>query len=287
MKYMTSALVFVFMFVFLLSLSSYGSDATDLINAVESGDIATVRVLLAKGVDANIKRNDGLTALIIGIQKGNLGLVSTLIQHGADPNLKLSSGWDPLAVAFSTPSTAQREIILYLIDHGVNLDPPAGAPSPLMGAISAIKSNADAIAIVRHILAGKYNPNHQDNKGKTALMYASEQGCLDFVKGLLLNRADVNLRDKQGRTALMYVAISHRAGRFSLVDPTDSTQKIRIDYVAVAKELLNHGANVLDTDSKGMTALDHTEKTPTMFVRSGEDIREMRALLQGSPDMKK
>ena len=274
------------MFVFLLSLSSYASDTTYLIKAVENGDNATVKALLAKGVDANIKRDDGVTALIIAIQKGYLGVVSTLIQHGADPNLRLSSGWDPLAVAFSSPSAAQREIILYLIDHGVNLDPPAGSPSPLMGAISAISSNGVAIAIVRHILAAKYNPDHQDNEGKTALMHASEQGCLDFVKGLLLNRADVNMRDKQGRTALMYVAASYNGNTFSLVDPTDKTQKVRIDHVAVAKELLSHGANVTDRDSKGLTALDYAEKA-TVFAPSDEARSRMRALLRSSDATKR
>ena len=40
--------------------------------------------------------------------------------------------------------------------------------------------------------------------GKTALMYACENGKEDIVELLLKNSADVNIQDEEKKTALMY-----------------------------------------------------------------------------------
>ena len=54
--------VLVCLFVFIICLSSYADDGQDLINAARTGNIVTVKALLAKGADVNAKTKYGMTA---------------------------------------------------------------------------------------------------------------------------------------------------------------------------------------------------------------------------------
>lgn len=51
--------------------------------------------------------------------------------------------------------------------------------------------------------------NIPDQKGCTALMYASICGLAENVKTLLANGADATLKDDEGWTALMYAEADH------------------------------------------------------------------------------
>lgn len=56
--------------------------------AAEAGHDTCLRVLLARGVDANVLNPKGLSPLHIAANKGRWQLIPTLISHGADPTLK-------------------------------------------------------------------------------------------------------------------------------------------------------------------------------------------------------
>jgi len=79
-------------------LSVYAGNGQDLINAAENGDVAKVKVLLAKGADVNAKANNGATALIMASQNGHLEVVKALLAKGADVNAK-ANGWTALRIA--------------------------------------------------------------------------------------------------------------------------------------------------------------------------------------------
>jgi ankyrin repeat protein len=79
--------------------------------------------------------------------------------------------------------------------------------------------------------------NHQDYEGRTALMYAAENGDTLAVSALLRNGASVNLSDNDGETALMKAAAS------SCTEATVSA-------------LLRAGADLSARDHEGRNALD-------------------------------
>lgn len=56
------------------------------------------------------------------------------------------------------------------------------------------------------LLKNKANPNLQDKDGKTALMFAAEQGKLTSTEMLVKYEADITLTDKNGQNALMIAA---------------------------------------------------------------------------------
>jgi len=50
------------------------------------------KLLLEKGADKDLQRNDGSTALIIASKNGHTDLVTLLLNSGANPGLKDSEG---------------------------------------------------------------------------------------------------------------------------------------------------------------------------------------------------
>jgi uncharacterized protein len=70
-----------------------------LVNAAGHGDAATVRTLLAKGVEVNARRNDGVTALMGASFNGRDAVVRQLIAKGAEVNAKDNQGGTALTAA--------------------------------------------------------------------------------------------------------------------------------------------------------------------------------------------
>jgi ankyrin repeat protein len=54
---------------------------------------------------------------------------------------------------------------------------------------------------VRVLTAGESNLNAQDNRGRTALILATQDGREVVVKALLKKQVDVHIRDWEGKTA--------------------------------------------------------------------------------------
>src|SRR5688572_20958715 len=86
-------------------LAVLGADLR-LLEAVERGDRATVRVLLAQKVDVNSAQPDGATALAWAAYRDDLEAAELLLQAGADPNLANVNGVTPLALACGNRSAA-------------------------------------------------------------------------------------------------------------------------------------------------------------------------------------
>jgi hypothetical protein len=70
-----------------------------LMRAVDEGDVARVRVLLAAGADPNAAAEYGETALMRAVAKGDLEVVEVLLDAGGDVHAKSENGFTPLFMA--------------------------------------------------------------------------------------------------------------------------------------------------------------------------------------------
>lgn len=146
-----------------------GAAAQDrrLVDAAKRNEAATVRALLAEGVDVNAVGVDGTSPLQWAVHHEDVALVAHLLRAGAQANAANRYGVKPLSIA---------------------------------------STNAN-VAIIEALLTAGADPNTSQPEGETALMTAARTGSAEIVKLLIARGADVNaLESWRGQTALMWAA---------------------------------------------------------------------------------
>ena len=132
------------------------SPGTPLMQAAWAGDVASARLLLARGSHGNQRSVD--MALIFAATHGNLELVKLLIEAGANPQARVVTNYVP--------------------------------ESPILAAAYSDALNVD---IVKLLLKKEANVQQTDNRGKNALGIASARGQTEIVMLLRSSLADRNL----------------------------------------------------------------------------------------------
>jgi len=190
--------------------------------AATEGRTELIRLLLAKGIDANVLETEKLTVsmshqlqtmgrntpIIAAAQGGHTDAVDVLIKGGADVNHvgflnKTALLW---ASDRDYPAVVDR---LLKAKANPNLNDVEGM-TPLL--VAARNGNA---RMVSALLSAKADPNKMQqsdypggggkafgSQGMTPLIYAARGGHQDIVKMLLEARADVNAMTQTGETAI-------------------------------------------------------------------------------------
>jgi uncharacterized protein len=176
--------------------------STALYAAAESDRAAVVRLLLDKGADPNLPGRSGVTPLGAAAFRGNVGVVDTLLAHGADAKIADRTGKAPIVYAAAFGFTA---IVSRLIAAGV--DPNARYGNDLTALMWAAGHDdgaglRDIEAVIELLVERGAQLDLADNRGRTALMIAAENGHATVVELLLRHGADRSLRDRDGKTAL-------------------------------------------------------------------------------------
>lgn len=96
---------------------------TDLVSAVATGDIQSVRARLAEGVDPNSSDQSGSPALLIAAQAENLAAVSLLLQAGADPTAYTPDG---ISILHALASEGRSQALARMLDAGAPVDLAGG-----------------------------------------------------------------------------------------------------------------------------------------------------------------
>jgi ankyrin repeat protein len=162
-------------------------------------DEAKVRLLLEHGANVNAKSIDGRTPVYQAASMGNaVPVLRLLLEKGANANAKTLNGMTPLIAAARGNIEAMRVLIQKNAD--VNVRNAAGG-NALMAA--AQTGNPQA---VRLLLEKGADPNVKTKKNETALADAATAGNEEVVKLLLDRGADVNVQDIRGYSALLYAA---------------------------------------------------------------------------------
>lgn len=198
---------------------------TAIIYAARRGHADIVKVLLDKGADVNARAADGTTALVMAAQRRHAYVVKLLLDKGADANARAADGTTALmkVAKFGTTFVGVAEL---LISHGAEVTLTTAA---MLGDVGKVQRHLETDADV----------NARGRDGRTALIWAANNGHIDVARLLLDKGADVNAEDKNGWTAL-WAAVWMR----------------RPDMV---KLLLERGADVGTTGKHGGTLLQMAE----------------------------
>jgi ankyrin repeat protein len=179
-----------------------------------------IKLFLEKNCDANFVIRDE-SCLCQALACSDVGIVELLLKHKANPNVKLTDGILPILQACGMPYEHRLRNISWKIEGFHQMQP----------------NNLDQhhLDCVHFLLEYGANVDAQDEQGATALMYSA--GCIPpIVQKYLKNLADVN-----------YEVIYEE-----LCDG--------LDLIALAKLLLDHGANRDLKNNEGQTARDIAEK---------------------------
>jgi ankyrin repeat protein len=153
--------------------SAASTPKAPIADAAMQGDVATVRKLIAEGVNVNAAQGDGMTALHWAAERGDS--VMTIMLLRAHANVK-----------------AVTRIGNYTPLH--------------------IASKSGSGAVVRALLKAGSDPNVATTSGATALHFAAASGNVDAVNALLDKKADPNARESEwGQTPLIFAAAEDRA----------------------------------------------------------------------------
>jgi ankyrin repeat protein len=228
-----------------------GKLSPDLFLAVNRGDLAGVRSLLARGADPNARDGFEITPLGFAAANGQVPMVEALLHAGAELNATT-----PYGTALTSAAMAgSLPVIKLLLARGadINVTRPDGV-TVLMAA--TFHGGPETVAELLH---RNVDVNAKDNGGATALIYVARDGRVDVGRVLLNGGAAVDAVDGHGWTALMHAAVNGHA-----------------EFV---KLLLEKGAKVNARDEKGRTPL-------LLTATYGDHPNVLRLLVEGDADLR-
>lgn len=250
-----------------------------LIKAASQGDsLEKIRYLIdTKGIDVNVRDENGMTPLIYAAFFGHEKVAKELIDCGADVNASGSNG--ATALMASLQSTKGEKLARLLIDSGADVNAcDAQGLTPLMTAIYT-----DSIEMTLYLLEKGADIRVKCSKGWTALdlakqkenrqllqilhqaglfknadlIYAARIGDTKWLNALIEGGADVNAKNDDQESPLLWASFN--------------------GHVKVVKTLLNNGARVNDRNKEGWSALMAAAETGSkelvkFLLESGADV---------------
>ncbi len=189
-----------FMFLDYPEILSHPSETPALVAAAETKNLSLLRAILRRGVDPNVRNNEGQTALMICAKNGFLKGVKFLLSLGADLNLRDENSYTALHYAVES---GKEEVVLALLKAGAEIEARNNlSATPLMLAVMfgfthIVKALIRAGADVNTCLLPS---------GKTASMVAIERKWKEIIPLLIKAGANLDIQDRHGKTAWDYIA---------------------------------------------------------------------------------
>jgi ankyrin repeat protein len=245
----------------------------ELHQAVIAGDRHKVKLLLARGVDPNLRDSVGRpghhphiinrTPLHVAAVFGKTNIAEVLLEHGANPNVFDDDSESPLTLA---AWKGNLQLIKILVRYGARinyLDPGdyfSRSNTPLYTAVEY-----GYISIVKYLLSKSANVNLACHNGSLSLHEAALRARFDIVKLLLEHGADVDAVVFDDNTALHETMKNY----LSLFEVKDGDLGAMWEAkLKIAKLLLKKGANPRKPRNDGQTPLDLARKIKDVEIRN-------------------
>lgn len=164
-----------------------GKEYKRLSCAAATGDVAAVRLLLAKHGLSHPRQRELGDALWWATQNRHATVVKELLGHGADPNVKPNGNWTPLTFACMKGDVG---IARQLVAAGANVNQPRSlnGTTPLMYAACYMPAE-----FLDGLISKGVRVNATTENGDTAAGWAALGGKLENMKVLLQHGADINI----------------------------------------------------------------------------------------------
>jgi ankyrin repeat protein len=221
--------------------------ASELHDAVRSGDVVAVEARLAAG--AEVDETDFIlgTPLHLAVAQGNTSIAQVLIEHGADVNVPSEQkGSRPLHLAARFGDAA---MLVLLLENGAEIDSLDDYQrTPLHRA--AEKGHGDVVRVL--IERGADVTAREGKRQATPLHWAAGRGHLESVELLLEAGADIHATDHSGWTPFAWAAFPQS---YAVVGGSDL-----LEY------LIAKGADPNTRDLTGLSPLEYAHDQ----VRNGD-----------------
>lgn len=148
-----------------------------LVQALFDDDVNVVRAYLSRGISPNARDSNGRTLLTIASNNGSLRSMKLLLDKGANVNLRCEDGETPLMRAVGSLYRSGIDSVRLLVTRGanVNLAMPEGTTPLMMASAPASYRYEETYAeAVRLLLKKGAKVNARNRKGYTALRVARE-----------------------------------------------------------------------------------------------------------------
>jgi len=169
-------------------------DVTPMMSALDQGDSAKARRLIAAGANVNAADQHGMTALMLAVAGGDAATVQALLAAGANVNAANKDGETAL---FPAAFLGRVAVVEELVRHGANVN-----ATSKYGITPLMEGAQHSLLVERFLLTSGANVNAKNLRGETALMAAVWAERADIVKAFIRAGADVNTLDNEGDTSL-------------------------------------------------------------------------------------
>ena len=198
-------------------------------SAAKAGNMGLASLLLRNRIPVDTADASGNTCLTLAAHAGNDKFVTFLLGENADIEHANEAGNTALILA---ASNGHKSTVLELIAHGANIlcmnsagmnaercaakNSHKDIENLLKGAAAFLKAAAqeDVAGLEKTIRQDWLNC--VDGSGRTALIIAVKNGCVENAALLIKERAGLDAQDSDGNTALL-IAANHRAHRDELL----------------------------------------------------------------------
>jgi uncharacterized protein len=196
--------------------------------AARVGDLESIKLLLAAGVDVNIPAGPGVTAgftpLMVATLRAQVDVALYLLDHGADPNTS-AAGFTPLHWASTTWEGYSANPVYGFIDAMAGI-PDRQAQLRLVKALLGHGANVNARMTKRQ---PSFATGYTDAVGATAFLLAASVDDLEMMRILHAAGADPKIKTATNATAIIAATgLNHGIGE-SLI--TEAQARAAVQYL--------------------------------------------------------
>lgn len=171
--------------------------------AVATGNVKLLRLLLAHALDPNLADPQGVSLLAHAIRRADYEIIETLLQHGANAGAAVAPGVSSLAHAARTGDSKLAELLL---DHGADMNATGGdGISPLALAVDGGRSDVARLLLKRGAAVPPARP-----ETPSLLQRAAEHDDVDTVRLLLERGGDVETAFPIGTRLIEYAVDTNK-----------------------------------------------------------------------------